>query len=271
MKNIAQYTQTLLLRMMVLSFGLISIASASPDQEESVDAMINDVVAAAESYIGTPHRMGGLNNRGIDCSGLMFKSFESVGIMLPRTSGEQANLGEKIKKNNLERGDLLFFKVGSKINHVGLVTKSRGGETLFIHTSSSRGVMVSNLGDAYWKDRFTFGRRVWEDATIIRRRPGAPAIAMVPGSYPEASMRKLKRREVKRLTQREAELMQAEIWARNGYRFKDRELQRYFERQSWYLQLTTTKRKARVKRSFSDVEKKNLKRLRGIADLEKIK
>lgn len=131
--------------------------------------------------------------------------------------------------------------------------------------------MVSSLGEAYWKDRFTFGRRVWEDATIIRRRPGAPAIAMVPGSYPEASMRKLKRREVKRLTQREAELMQAEIWARNGYRFKDRELQRYFERQSWYLQLTTTKRKARVKRSFTDVEKKNLKRLRGIADLEKIK
>lgn len=269
MKNIAQHTHTLFLRMMVLSFGLISIAAANPNQ--SVDAMINDVVAAAESYLGTPHRLGGLNNRGIDCSGLMFKSFEAVGITLPRTSGEQANLGEKVKQNDLQRGDLVFFKIGSKINHVGLVTRSRGGETLFIHTSSSRGVMVSSLGEAYWKDRFTFGRRVWEDATVIRRRPGAPAIAMVPGSYPEASIRTLKRREVKRLTQREAELMQAEIWARNGYRFRDQELQRYFERQGWYLQMETTKRKSRVKKSFTDVEKKNLKRLRGIADLEKIR
>lgn len=274
MKNIAQYTKALLLRMMILSCGMLSIAAASPVDRASVDAMINDVVATAESYLGTPHRMGGLTTRGIDCSGLMVKSFESAGIALPRTSGEQANLGEKVKKNSLQRGDLVFFKIGTKISHVGLVTRSRGGETLFIHTSSSRGVMVSNLGDDYWKDRFTFGRRVWEDATIIRRRPQAPAptaIARVPGNYPEASIRTLKRREVKRMSQREAALMQAEIWARNGYQFKDRDLQRHFERQPWYRQLATTQRRSRVKRSFSDIEKKNLKRLRKVADLEKIR
>ncbi len=233
--------------------------------------MIDDVVRTAESYLGTPHRTGGTTTRGIDCSGLMVQSFASVGITLPRTSQAQSGIGTKVDQRRLERGDLVFFKLRGKISHVGLVTKTQGTQVWFIHTSSSRGVMVSTLGDAYWRDGFTFGRRVWNDATITRRRVDAPALTYAPGTYPEASIRKLNRRELKRLTPREAELMQAEVWARNGYRFRDKELQRYFERQDWYRNLDLTKRQGKVKRSLSDVEKKNLRRIRRIADVDKVK
>lgn len=255
------------------AFCVIALLSVGMSQahDRALDDMINEVISTARTYMGTPHRMGGVTNRGIDCSGLMVKSFEAVGITLPRTSSQQAEVGKKITTKRLQKGDLVFFKIGRSIGHVGLVTETRGGVAQFIHTSSSRGVMESSLGEDYWSQRFTFGRRVWEDPSIVRRPVTVPTVAAeVPGSYPEASLRKLKRREIKRLGQREAELMQAEVWARNGYRFKDRGLQQYFERQAWYQNMDTSRRKGKARRSMTKIEKENLRRLRNLFDLERI-
>ena len=271
MNKIARYPKHLLRTSTFLLMAFLTVGMAQATNDRNLESMIDEVISTARTYMGTPHRMGGLTNRGIDCSGLIVKSFESVGMTLPRTSSQQAQLGEKVRQNQLNRGDLVFFKIGTKISHVGLVTGTRGGATQFIHTSSSRGVMQSSLGESYWSQRFTFGRRVWEDQSIVRRPVRIPTVAaVVPGSYPEASIRKLKRREIKRLGQREAELMQAEIWARNGYRFKDRGLQQYFERQGWYQNMDTSRRKGKARRSMTKVEKKNLKRLRNLFDLKKI-
>ncbi|MDP5168764.1 MAG: NlpC/P60 family protein [Bacteroidia bacterium] len=273
MNKITHFLSANLLRMLCFSLSLMSIAAAQADDpRNNTDALINDVVRTAETYLGTPHRLGGLNNRGIDCSGLMVKSFESVGITMPRTAQEQAMLGEKVTQRQLTRGDLVFFKVRGKVNHVGLVTRTQGDQVWFIHTSSSRGVMISTLGDAYWRDGFTFGRRVWTDPVVTRRRPTlpSPSFASAPGRFPEGSSRELTRKEIKQLPAKQAEMMQKEIWARNGYRFKDNATQRYFEGQEWYRNMDTTRRKGKVQRSFSDIEKKNLKRLQKIADLDKI-
>ena len=245
----------------VLSHWTLSAADAATDRTAQ---QIDRVIAEAESYLGSPHRLGGTTQRGIDCSGLMVQSFRAVGIELPRTSAEQAGVGRKINVSQLQRGDLVFFTIKGKINHVGLVTSTQGGTTRFIHTSTSRGVMYSSLTDPYWKDHVSFGRRIWEEPAIARQ----PTLAAAPGLFPQGSQRILRKREVKNLSQRQAEVMQAEIWARNGYRFQETEWRRYFEAQDWYRDIETTPRKARVKRQFSDIEKKNLRTLRKVADLE---
>ena len=74
-----------------------------------------------------------------------------------------AREGEKISTNQVNVGDLLFFKTSSRskqINHVGLVVDIMPGQILFIHSTSSRGVIVSSLNEGYWNNSFVEARRI---------------------------------------------------------------------------------------------------------------
>lgn len=126
---------------------------------KSVD--IEKVIKTAESYRGCKHKMGGLSNKGIDCSGLVKVSFASAGLDLPHSSLEQARYGKIIPStDDLERGDLVFFcksyHTSKPVTHSGIFL----GDTQFIHTSSSAGVSVTSTENPYWKDRFLFGTRL---------------------------------------------------------------------------------------------------------------
>lgn len=114
------------------------------------------VIETARSYLGTPYRYGGMSRLGVDCSGLMCLSYQSVNKALPRTSKAMAESGRKIEKEELEPGHLIFFdaKNGHNINHVGMVVASSHGEVQFIHASSSAGVRIDRLEDPYWNKRF---------------------------------------------------------------------------------------------------------------------
>lgn len=115
------------------------------------------VVKEARSYLGTKYKYGGDTKKGMDCSGLICKSYNSVGVELPRRSADQANVGKRVYIGELEEGDLIFFgaREGSdKITHVGLVTYSVEGVVRFIHSSSSAGVIESDLSNSYWKPRY---------------------------------------------------------------------------------------------------------------------
>lgn len=99
----------------------------------------------------------------IDCSGLLMVVFASYGISLPHNSQEQARYGMPVRdKNDLKRGDLVFFsrsyKTSQYITHSGIYI----GDGRFIHTSSSKGVTVTPLSDPYWEKRFAFGTRIFE-------------------------------------------------------------------------------------------------------------
>ena len=112
-------------------------------------------IAAAQSYLGTSYRYGGLDRRGIDCSGLVFASFrDALNITAPRTTGGLFSWAEKITSEELQPGDLVFFiTVGSAISHVGIYTG--GGQ--FIHAPSEgtqTGVMYSSLDESYWRRTF---------------------------------------------------------------------------------------------------------------------
>lgn len=133
----------------------------------STSKKANKIVSKALSFKGTRYKYGGTSKSGIDCSGLMFTSFKSANINLPRTSIAQSNIGKNITLKNVQKGDLLFFKTNgkNKINHVGLVLSVKGRDVKFIHSSSSRGVMISSLKEGYWSNAYAKAQRVLSDYT----------------------------------------------------------------------------------------------------------
>jgi probable lipoprotein NlpC len=112
------------------------------------------VLAAAETYLGTPYRYGGVNRGGLDCSGLVILSFrDALGAAVPRTAGALYRWAERIPDEARERGDLVFFRDGGGIFHVGLYA----GEGRFIHSASAgsqTGVIYSRLEEGFWRRHY---------------------------------------------------------------------------------------------------------------------
>ena len=121
------------------------------------------IIDTALSYSGVRYQLGGTTRNGIDCSGLLFVSFEQHAISLPRVSYEMAGEGKRIRLEKVRKGDLLFFKTsrrGKRINHVGLVVSVEEDDIKFIHSTSSRGVIVSSLREGFWNYSFVKATRV---------------------------------------------------------------------------------------------------------------
>lgn len=123
------------------------------------------VVEKAKSYIGTPYKTGGTTRAGMDCSGLMFTTFQAVNKQLPRTSAAQSALGQKIDLDNMKEGDLVFFtdrKGSKKVTHVGMITSIKGKNDIkFIHASTKLGVVESDLYAPYYISIFLFAKRIF--------------------------------------------------------------------------------------------------------------
>ncbi|MBF5026872.1 NlpC/P60 family protein [Planobacterium oryzisoli] len=129
---------------------------------------MDDLLAEAESYLGVPYRYGGTTRSGIDCSAFVLSVFEdTMGMDLPRVAAAQAQQGERVSKEDMKKGDLVFFSRGGRISHVGIVHDvDASGEVYFIHAATSRGVMISPLSDRYWGPKFRFAKRVITDNSI---------------------------------------------------------------------------------------------------------
>jgi cell wall-associated NlpC family hydrolase len=123
----------------------------------------DDLIKAAKKYMGTKHCMGGVTKKCIDCSGLLFASFRDIGVKFARTADDQARYGNKITdRDKLKKGDLVFFvntyNTSKLITHSGIYL----GDGKFIHTSSKKGVSISDIYDKYyWSDKFAFGTRIF--------------------------------------------------------------------------------------------------------------
>lgn len=144
---------------LIAAFSFIVFFSAFGYQPEATDASskAESIIAEAKRHIGTPYQWGGTNPSGFDCSGYMNYVFKKSGVELPRTAAQQYGVGTPVAKANLQKGDLVFFTHGSGIQHNGLYI----GNGKFIHSSTSHGVMISNINDPYyWKDRYVGAKRV---------------------------------------------------------------------------------------------------------------
>jgi hypothetical protein len=120
------------------------------------------VVQTALDAMGTPYRWGGTDGNGFDCSGLIRYAYGEHGLILPRTSRDQARTGTQVQRSvkQLVPGDILGFGEQGTITHVGLYV----GDGMFLH-SASQGVRLASLtstaGDGrWWQGRWMSARRV---------------------------------------------------------------------------------------------------------------
>ena len=117
------------------------------------------ILEALSAFEGTPYLWGGADKRGIDCSGLVMRIFQSAyGITVPHSSRRQYRLGGKIPKEGLRMGDLVFFRNMEKrgVSHVGIYLTAGN----FAHSVVSEGVTVSNLDENYYARRYVGARRI---------------------------------------------------------------------------------------------------------------
>lgn len=109
-----------------------------------------------EEWSGTRYRYGGKTKEGIDCSAYSGALCNTVfGLNLPRTARDQYASCNKLKRDELQEGDLVFFNTRGGVSHVGVYLANG----YFTHASTSNGVMISNLDEGYYSKRFIGGGR----------------------------------------------------------------------------------------------------------------
>jgi LysM repeat protein len=153
--------------------SVISSVLLRRDQDEKLQEPVQPrrilLVEAGYKLLGTRYRFGGYSEKyGFDCSGLVKNLFSKFTINLPHSSREQFKCGEKVDRDKLEKGDLVFFSSGGKTpNHVGIYV----GDDQFIHAASkAEKVIISDLNKLWYSMRYLGARRItdlwWDDRGI---------------------------------------------------------------------------------------------------------
>lgn len=141
----------------LLLFGLaimLCFQVGSAFAQTPLSEMVNDLRGVGYSW-------GGTTVKGFDCSGFTLYAFNQWGVELPHSSKAQADVGEAVSKDELRRGDLVFFNTfGKGVSHVGIYL----GNNEFIHASSNNGVTIDNLDESYYAKRYLSARRVLSDS-----------------------------------------------------------------------------------------------------------
>ena len=162
----------------VISANLISVSQPAPSRNSGsdietftsiqfkyaqlldmeVESVTNSALYAfIEKWWSTPYQYGGATKDGIDCSAYVGTLVHDVyGLVLSRTARSQYAECEKVKKNHLREGDLVFFKTRRSVSHVGVYL----GNGYFTHASTSNGVIISRLDDAYYAKKYIGGGRI---------------------------------------------------------------------------------------------------------------
>lgn len=139
------------------------VSHSRNNENEPTNKKVYNIISKAKSFEGTRYKYGGTTRRGMDCSGLIYTAFLEEDIAIPRTSRAMSLEGERLYLRDVTPGDLLFFETDKNrkvINHVGLVVEIERNDIYFIHSSTSRGVIISSLSETYWNGAFVMARRI---------------------------------------------------------------------------------------------------------------
>lgn len=118
---------------------------------------VSRVIDYSYNFLGKPYVWGASGPSSFDCSGFTSYVFRRFGYSLPHYSRAQSEMGQGVSKGELRSGDLVFFNTIGSNRHVGIYI----GNGRFIHASSGRGrVTISNLGQAYYRERYSKARRI---------------------------------------------------------------------------------------------------------------
>ena len=115
------------------------------------------LITTIADWMGAPYKYGGSDKKGVDCSGFINNVYPIVyAISVPRSSLQLAAKASPVIKQQLKEGDLVFFKINTKdVGHAGIYLY----DNYFVHASTSRGVMISQLNDTYWTKYYAGGGR----------------------------------------------------------------------------------------------------------------
>ncbi|MED4581215.1 C40 family peptidase [Brevibacillus choshinensis] len=122
----------------------------------------DQVIADGLKYKGVPYKFGSSKNttNTFDCSSFTQRVFKQAGVNLPRDSRQQSKVGKQVSKNQLQKGDLIFFRSygssSSRITHVAIYA----GNNTLLHTYGKGGVTTSKFAGTSWEKRFEIARRV---------------------------------------------------------------------------------------------------------------
>lgn len=126
---------------------------------------VDQIIGYAKKFLGTPYRYAGSTPSGFDCSGFIYYVMGNFGFQLTRSSYGLAEFGRTVKLADIRPGDLMFFK-GSNVNstrigHVALVVEVTPDAIKFIHSSTSRGVVIDNFKTSkYYIPRYVTTKRL---------------------------------------------------------------------------------------------------------------
>lgn len=111
-----------------------------------------------DDWYGVPYKYGGCQKTGIDCSCFTNLLCEKVySVKIARQAGEMYKECTKVPPEEFREGDLVFFKIdGNSISHVGVYLKNK----MFVHSSTSKGVIINSMDEAYYKKFFHAGGRI---------------------------------------------------------------------------------------------------------------
>ena len=155
----------------------------------TADAVLN----TAEQYVGTKYVWGGTTPNGFDCSGFVQYVFRQHGIELPRTSRQQAQVGQAVSRGlgSLEVGDLMFFATdGNRIDHIAIYA---GGNEIIHSSSSGGGVGYDNLSSKrgqWFATHHVATRRVIEDGMSLVGPLSAALRSLLPLDPPDKAPRR---------------------------------------------------------------------------------
>jgi cell wall-associated NlpC family hydrolase len=110
------------------------------------------IVRTAEQYLGVRYQKGGASPNGFDCSGYVMYVYMKNGVLLPRSVQAQYGVGRKISRDEMQTGDLVFYKTSrKKYSHVGIYI----GDHRFIHAPrTGKRVSYADMDKSYWKKRY---------------------------------------------------------------------------------------------------------------------
>ncbi|MGG1636247.1 C40 family peptidase [Paenibacillus sp. FSL K6-3182] len=145
---------------LLLSCLLLLTGGGSVLADKSDKSVLTNSIS---EVVGTPYKWGGTTSKGFDCSGFILHIFNQFDVKLPRTSQSQSDTGTEVNKDELRVGDLVFFNTSGKgVSHAGIYI----GDGKFAHSSTSKGVTITNLNDSYYAKRYVTARRVVTEDTF---------------------------------------------------------------------------------------------------------
>lgn len=141
--------------------GTSSNQGTAGTQDQSTVTLADKIIKTGEKYLGTPYKFGAPSGQTkvFDCSSFTQYIFKQNGISLPRNSRQQSTVGTTVKKADLKKGDLIFFKTsksGGKVGHVAVYA----GNGKVLHTWGPGGVRYDNLSTKWLAQGYLFAKRV---------------------------------------------------------------------------------------------------------------